>query len=221
MVVVELIAEGDVSDVSDADKAEIAKQIASAAAVAQNDVVVTVSSASIRIVCSISYASASARDAALPSLQTALRSKEAATQLLSSAGITITSAPSVDVDGQQQPSSSPSTFDGLVNLIAVVLGGCFVAIGFTVWVLIADGRKLKVVQVADCSLAIDFGSDTSLSPRPFGQVLRPWRLQRALSSPWRPRCVPLGLMLIHHQFKHRAEATFGGTTSIAWPFTVF
>ena len=103
---VELIAEGDVSDVSDADKAEIAKQIASAAGVAESDVVVTVSSASIKIVCSVSYASASARDAALPSLQTALRSKEAATQLLSSAGITITSAPSIDVDGQQQPSSS-------------------------------------------------------------------------------------------------------------------
>ena len=46
VVVVELIAEGDVSDVSDADKAEIAKQIASAAGVAQNDVVVTVSSPS-------------------------------------------------------------------------------------------------------------------------------------------------------------------------------
>ena len=120
---VELIAEGDVSDVSDADKAEITKQIAAAASVADWAVAVTVSSASFRIVCVITYPSATARRAALPSLQDALHSKEAATQLLSSAGITVTSVPTFVSGADPTTSTPPSGSSNRGAIIGAAAGG--------------------------------------------------------------------------------------------------
>ena len=95
MQVVELIAAGDVSDVSDADKTAIASAIADAASVQPSAVAITITSASVKITATITYASAAARDAHRSSLEAALETAEKATALLAAAGIQVTSAPKI------------------------------------------------------------------------------------------------------------------------------
>jgi hypothetical protein len=92
-VVVELIAAGEVSDVSDADKSAIASAIADAASVPASAVAIAITSASIKITATISYASAAARNAGKQGLEAALRTAETATAMLAAAGIRVTSAP--------------------------------------------------------------------------------------------------------------------------------
>ena len=95
MARVEMVAAGDAASFTMAQRDAIAAILAAQAGVSPADVTVTITSGSVRIVCNIVTADATAAAVASTTLQMAMATPETATALLFTAAVTVIAAPTV------------------------------------------------------------------------------------------------------------------------------
>ena len=106
---VELLAAGEVSDISDDDKTAIAAAVAASAGVDRSLVSVEVLAGSVRIVVTISAESSATASAAASSLSTSLATPAAANGVLAAASVVVVAAPTVSTSAVTIVLPAPST----------------------------------------------------------------------------------------------------------------
>ena len=134
-VVLELVAEGDAASFDEEHKRQIASALADVLdGVSAADITVTVTSASVRIVCEITVSDASAAVAVETSLASEMATADAATALLSVANVVVTATPSV-ATVTEMVAVAPDDESIMVLLIAIGGGaaGMLLAILCLLW----------------------------------------------------------------------------------------
>jgi hypothetical protein len=121
---IEIIAQGDVAAITDADKEAIQSAIALSANVSPSTVSVTVKTASVLIIAEITTPDATGAALVANALSTGLSSPEDATTLLSAASLVVTNAPTIEtvVETVLVPRAlAPSDNDTGLIAVAVVV----------------------------------------------------------------------------------------------------